>query len=131
MQAGRRQAGVGFVQLGGPQPHGLNQNPFWQELDTRVGSAMELQEITASADLVAKIATIQAGDGYPDLVQPSPASPGMGAFVKAKMIDLTEYLGGEEIKEYPLLANIPTDFWKECVYDGQLDGISMSRGLAS
>ena len=121
----------GIVQLGGPQPPGLNQNPYWQQLNTRVGSPMELQEVTAGADFVAKIATIQASGAFPDLMQLSPAIPSLGAFVKAKMIDLSDYLSGDKIKNYPLLANIPTDFWQACVFDGQLAGIPISRGPAS
>lgn len=37
--------------------------------------------------------------------------------------DLTPYLAGDLVEEYPNLANIPTDAWKYCVFNGRLYGL--------
>lgn len=122
---------TGISQLNGPLPPALGKNPYWQELNRRLGSPIEIQEVTAGADFVAKIATIEASGDLPDLMQLSPAVPSLGQFVQAKMVDLAPYLEGDKISKYPFLANIPTDFWRGCVYGGRLAGIPISRGAAS
>ena len=45
-----------------------------------------------------------------------------GAFLEHSMADLTPYLGGDAVKDYPFLAAIPTFAWKNsgCVYNGKL-----------
>ncbi|QHT54969.1 twin-arginine translocation signal domain-containing protein [Cellulomonas sp. H30R-01] len=37
--------------------------------------------------------------------------------------DLTPYLAGDLVEEYPNLANIPSDAWKFCVFNGRLYGL--------
>ena len=37
--------------------------------------------------------------------------------------DLTPYLAGDKVKNYPNLANIPSDAWKFCVFNGKLYGL--------
>lgn len=120
-----------ITQLNGPPPPALDSNQFWQELNNRVGSPLQIQQVNAGNDFVAKIATIQASGQLPDLMQLSPAIPSLGEFVRAKMLDLAPYLSGDKIQKYPFLANIPTDFWKGCVYNGQLAGVPIPRGAAS
>jgi putative aldouronate transport system substrate-binding protein len=43
--------------------------------------------------------------------------------------DLTPYLSGDKIKDYPNLANIPTAAWKFCVFDNKLYGLPMPGEL--
>lgn len=128
---GDGKAVTGIAQLNGPVPPALGKNQYWQELNKRAGSALQIQSVTAGADFVAKIAALQASGDLPDLMQLSPAVPSLGEFVQAKMVDLAEHLSGDKIKKYPFLANIPTEFWQSCVYGGQLAGIPIPRGAGS
>jgi putative aldouronate transport system substrate-binding protein len=122
---------TGLAQLNGPLPPSVDSNQFWQELNNRTGSPMQIQLVNAGNDFIAKVATLQASDQLPDLMQLNPAVPSLSQFLRAKMLDLSPYLAGDKVKEYPFLANIPTQFWKACLYDGRLAGIPISRGSAS
>ena len=47
----------------------------------------------------------------------------MAEFLKAKCADLTPYLSGDAIKDYPNLANIPTSAWRVPIYGNAIYGI--------
>lgn len=49
--------------------------------------------------------------------------PRFGEQVDSLFTDLTPYLAGDKVKEYPHLANIPTDAWRYCVWNGKLFGL--------
>ena len=53
------------------------------------------------------------------------------AFAKARAADLTPYLGGDAVKDYPNLAAMPTYSWKNasCARDGKLYMVPISRYL--
>lgn len=122
---------TGLTQLNGPLPPGVDANPYWQELNRRVGSPMKIQQVAAGADFNTRLATITAGDDLPDMMQINSTVPALSAFMTAKMTDLTPYLSGDNIKKYPGLANIPTPFWRGCVFDGRLRALPISRGVYS
>jgi putative aldouronate transport system substrate-binding protein len=44
-------------------------------------------------------------------------------FLASKCADLTPYLGGDAVKDYPNLANIPTLPWRSTVYNGSIFGV--------
>jgi putative aldouronate transport system substrate-binding protein len=50
------------------------------------------------------------------------AVPNLTQFLEQSMADLTPYLGGDAVKDYPYLAAIPTYAWKNsgCAYNGKL-----------
>lgn len=48
-----------------------------------------------------------------------------GTAVDKLFTDLTPYLAGDKVKAYPNLANIPTDAWRFCVWNGKLLGLPM------
>jgi putative aldouronate transport system substrate-binding protein len=92
--------------------------------------------LVASADYRAKLATIMAGDDLPDLMHIGydiGSASGLAAFFKAKCADLTPYLAGDAVKDYPNLASIPTHSWynANCVIDGQLVQWPINRYLPS
>ena len=122
-----------FVETGSPIPPGLGSNAYWQELNRRVGAKLDLT-IVPSADLTTKFATMIAGGDLPDFMVP-PLPPlagvrGLPQFLAAKCQDLTEFLSGDAVKEYPYLANITTDAWRSCVFNGGIYGLPVSRGVA-
>jgi len=51
------------------------------------------------------------------------------AWLKSKCQDLTPYLSGDAVKEYPFLANLPTASWKDCRYNGGIYGLPTPRGI--
>ncbi|MFT3887843.1 MAG: extracellular solute-binding protein [Arachnia sp.] len=51
--------------------------------------------------------------------------PRFGTAVDQIFADLTPHLAGDKVKDYPNLANIPTDAWRFCVWNGKLMGLPM------
>jgi putative aldouronate transport system substrate-binding protein len=112
-----------------PTPPAMGSNLFWQELNKRLGSELQLTIIPTS-DWTDKFATTVAGGDLPDILEiwTPPQQPGM---MSAMFADLTEHVAGDAIKKYPMLANIPTASWQQCVYDGGIYGVPVPRGAMS
>jgi putative aldouronate transport system substrate-binding protein len=117
-----------FVQTYSAVPPPVGSNPFWQQLNQRVGAEFDLI-ITPTSDYSAKLATLVAGKDLPDFVQIAGAVPELPAMLAATCEDLTPHLSGDAIKDYPFLANIPTASWHSTVYNGGLYGIPVPRGV--
>lgn len=117
-----------FVQTYGPVPPPQAQNPFWQQVNRRLGTQLDLV-ITPTADYSSKLATLVAGNDLPDLIQMAGAVPQLPALLAAKCQDLSPHLSGDAVKDYPFLANIPTESWKATIYSGGIYGIPVPRGL--
>jgi putative aldouronate transport system substrate-binding protein len=111
-----------------PPPTPYENNPAWQAINKDLNVDFKLN-IVAPGDYVAKLATVMAGSDMPDLLffyynqqTAITAVAGVPQFVQQQGADLTEFLAGDAIKDYPSLANIPTAAWKNSgsVYNGQV-----------
>ncbi|GAC1318802.1 MAG: hypothetical protein NVSMB2_13760 [Chloroflexota bacterium] len=108
----------------GSVPPSMDANPVWQAINKRLGTTLKIS-ITPFADYGAKLPTILASNDMPDLLflpkgQPV---PGMAQFLDAKAQDLTPYLSGDAIKDYPNLAAHPTGVWKTTVFNNKIYGV--------
>lgn len=110
----------------GALPPAMNKNRYWQELNTRLGTEMDML-FTPSANYESKFATTIAGGDLPDLIEVAPPVPQLPKLLESNFQDLSEYLSGDAVKEYPFLANIATQAWKTCLVDGRLYGIPVPR----
>jgi len=113
-----------FLNLPGGPPPPVDQNPAWQEWNKALNAKLTFQ-FYPFADLAPRFATLIAGNDLPDIMntlvrQDIPLTPEL---FNAKAADLTPYLAGDAIKEYPNLAAIPTRAWKGMVYDGKIWGV--------
>lgn len=110
-------------------PPALKNNTFWQEMNSRVGSPLDIS-LTQAGDYDAKFATVVAGGQLPDmyLVGQTPSLP---KFMVSEAADLTEHLAGDKILDYPALANLPTESWRQCIYGGTIRALPVQRGLVS
>jgi putative aldouronate transport system substrate-binding protein len=74
-----------------------------------------------------KLGAVLASSDVPDVV----VIPGwnMGGKIPSAIIskfaDLSPYLSGDKVKEYPNLAAIPTDAWQRSIFGGKLRGLPM------
>src|SRR5690606_15649670 len=107
---------MGPTSFAAPPP--LRNNTFWQEMNARVGSDLDIN-LTPAGEYDAKFATSVAGDQLPDMFYIG-GMASLPQFMTSKAADLTEYLSGDNILNYPGLANIPTDSWRECIFDGTI-----------
>ena len=110
-------------------PPGVGKNKFWQAVNKRVGSELKIT-MSSNDDYATKFATVVAGGDLPDIINIPPAATDQPALLKAKCHELTDQLAGDNVKKYPFLANLPTEAWKGCVYNGGIYAIPVPRGAA-
>ena len=124
-----------------PPPTVYDQNPAWQAVNKALNATVQYQIVTA-ADYPVKLGTVMAGNDLPDLLymytRPGASSTlaaaaGVPQFLQSQAADLTPYLAGDAAKDYPNLAAIPTQAWKNagCAYQGHLYMIPIHRYLPS
>jgi putative aldouronate transport system substrate-binding protein len=106
----------------------LEQNSAWQAVNKDMGLTVR-QRLYGSGDYRNGLSTTIAGDDLPDTIYNPPQKyiPNLPSFLQAKMTDLTPYLAGDAVKEYPNLANIPTPCWAETVVNGAIYGVPVPR----
>ena len=99
-------------------------NPTWHEVNRQLNANVQFNTVR-SADYPVKIGTIMAGNDLPDIIHiynGISAAPNLPDFFKARCADLTPYLAGDAVKDYPNLAAIPSYAWFNslCAIDGKL-----------
>jgi putative aldouronate transport system substrate-binding protein len=99
-------------------------NQTWREVNRQLNANVQFSTVR-SADYPVKIGTIMAGNDLPDIIHiynGISAAPNLPDFFKARCADLTPYLSGDAIRDYPNLAAIPTYAWFNslCAIDGKL-----------
>ncbi|MFI8523284.1 hypothetical protein ACIGB8_02485 [Promicromonospora sukumoe] len=113
-----------------PVPPGADKNAYWQELHERLGFALTIA-LTPAGDYSDRFQTTVAGDRLPDIFEMfSGDVPGLPSLLEERATDLTEFLSGDAVKKYPFLANIPTESWQSCVYNGKIFAVPVPRGPA-
>jgi putative aldouronate transport system substrate-binding protein len=114
--------------LWGPVPPGLGHNAFYDAVNTRLGGQVKLNILDGNTYDQKLSAVLAAGD-VPDMVQiPGWNIATLAHFsdaVNKLFADLTPYLQGDKAKDYPLLANLPTDAWKFSVWNNKLHAIPL------
>jgi putative aldouronate transport system substrate-binding protein len=88
----------------GVVPPTPDSNPIWAELNKRIGANLNIT-ITPFADYGTKLPTILAGNDLPDLLflPRGQRVPGFAQFLDSQAADLTPYLSGDAVKDYPNL----------------------------
>ncbi len=111
-----------------PPPTPFENNPAWQAINKQLNVDFKMN-IVAPGDYVPKLATVMAGSDMPDLLffyynlqTAITAVAGVPQFLDQQGADLTPYLAGDAIKDYPALAAIPTRAWKNSgsVFNGKV-----------
>ncbi|WP_327346644.1 sugar ABC transporter substrate-binding protein [Streptomyces europaeiscabiei] len=117
----------------GTPPKPASANRFWAAVEKALGVRIEYT-IVPQADYQKKMATVMAGDAdtLPDIINVFSGFvlPREAEFVRRRAEDLTPYLSGDAIADYPNLANIPTHAWRDMGrIGGLLYGIPLERPL--
>jgi putative aldouronate transport system substrate-binding protein len=114
--------------IDGGQPIPLNKNKYWQELNKRVNANLKMNNIVYT-DYPAKLATTLAGGDIPDLVQMRTDVAHLPDILAKEFADLSDYLAGDGVKNYPGLANNPQLTWSNTAFNGGLWGAPTWLGL--
>jgi putative aldouronate transport system substrate-binding protein len=107
-------------------------NKYYEAVNAMLGAKIEFQ-ITDGNTYGDKLATVLASKkDVPDwvCVPTWVLPPRFGSEIVGNVFqDLTPYLAGDKVKQYPNLANIPSDAWKFCVFNGKLYGLPFPGGI--
>jgi len=117
----------------GVPPKPASANRFWAAVEKALGVKIEYT-IISQADYQKKMATVMAGeaDALPDVINMFSGFvlPREAQFVQTRAEDLTPYLSGAAVADYPNLANIPTHAWRDMGrIGGRIYGIPLERPL--
>jgi putative aldouronate transport system substrate-binding protein len=110
-------------------PPAVDKNAFWQELNKRLGSELQIT-MAPNADYGDKFATMIAGGDLPDVLNIPPGTVQLPALMEAKCTNLTEQLSGDAALNYPNLASLPSEAWRGCVFNGAIYGIPVVRMMS-
>jgi putative aldouronate transport system substrate-binding protein len=116
-----------FVSLGaltGLLP--ADQNPAWQAVNKALGVNMKISAVAFADYLTTKLNTVIASGDLPDLLSVLTANPGLQQppeFYQSQCTDLTDFLSGDAVKDYPNLANLPTRSWRGTVFNNRIFGV--------
>ncbi|MFT7836980.1 extracellular solute-binding protein [Saccharothrix sp. BKS2] len=119
---------VVVVSYGAP-PKPVEDNRYWQAVNAALGVNLKVT-VVPDPEYGQKMATLMASGGdLPDMIMfTNLALPHAAEFVQARCADLSGFVGGDAVKEFPNLANIPTYAWKGMGrIGGKLHGIPLER----
>jgi putative aldouronate transport system substrate-binding protein len=121
---------ITYLTLAPPPP--MESNAAWQAVNKSLNVTLQMDQVSA-ADYPAKVNVVVAGNDLPDFIyNPTTTVPwgvisGLPQFVKAKCTDLTPYLSGDAIKDYPNLAHFTSYTWRSGVIDGKIYALPIAR----
>jgi putative aldouronate transport system substrate-binding protein len=111
-------------------PTPVEQNPAWQKVHQELGVTMKFP-IIQLADYPTKLNTTIASGTLPELLS---LGAGLGSgiaslpeFLQSQCSDLTPYVSGDAVKEYPNLANLPTFAWRNTVFNNKIFAVPVVR----
>jgi putative aldouronate transport system substrate-binding protein len=113
-----------------PAPTPMDSNPAWQQVNQGLGVTLKIPSIT-TPDFPTRLNTVVAGSDLPDIVAAfifSTTMPNIGDFLNAACADLTPYLSGDAVKDYPNLANLPSSAWPSTVFNNKIMAIPVAAG---
>ncbi|MFC7309652.1 hypothetical protein ACFQVC_36245 [Streptomyces monticola] len=104
-------------------PLSKGSNDHWRQVDKALG--VELTAILGTdPGYEEKFPAIVAAGDLPDLmwIPPNQGLQHIAQLLEGKMADLTEYVSGDAVKDYPNLANMTPAHWKTAVVNGRIWG---------
>lgn len=106
-------------------------NRYWQELEKRLGVTWE-PTITPAASYVEKLTGIVASGDVPDLtfLQLEYAPDQNRLMLQGVYTDLTPFLTGDALKDYPNLARFPASLWKNITRKGRIYAVPSPQPVA-
>jgi putative aldouronate transport system substrate-binding protein len=105
-----------------PTPAPVDQNPAWQQVNKDLGLSLQFT-YTALQDYNVKLSTVISSGQLPDIFTMNVLGvqiPSEAEFFQSQCAELTSLLGGDAVKAFPNLANLPQTAWRNCLYSGKL-----------
>ncbi|MEU3985995.1 sugar ABC transporter substrate-binding protein [Streptomyces sp. NPDC026672] len=106
-------------------------NKLFHAVGSALGVKLELKVVPdVGTNYTTTFSTMMAGNDIPDMMafEGGYIVPNEAQFIASRCADLTPYLSGDAIKEYPNLANIPTYAWQGMGrIGGRIYGVPIER----
>jgi putative aldouronate transport system substrate-binding protein len=120
---------VFMISYAAPPPP-REENKYWQELEKRLGVKWEIT-LAPQNTYAEKLGVITAGGDLPELtfLDLGQAPEQFKTIQQGAYTDLTAYLTGDALKEYPNLAAYPDLLWKNVAIKGKIFGVPRPRYL--
>lgn len=122
---------VFMISYAAPPPP-QSENKYWQELEKRLGVKWEIT-LSPQNTYAEKLGVITAGGDLPELTFLDTdlgfAPEQFKTIQQGAYTDLTPYLIGEALKEFPNLAAYPDMLWKNVAIKGKIYGVPRPRYL--
>ncbi|MBV9579452.1 MAG: extracellular solute-binding protein [Chloroflexi bacterium] len=121
---------ITYLTLAPPPP--MEQNAAWQAVNKSLNATLQMEQV-GSSDYATRINVVIAGNDLPDFIYnpttttPWGAIPGLPSFLQAKCQDLSQYLSGDAIKDYPNLAHYDNYTWRSGVVNNKIYAIPVAR----
>jgi len=107
----------------------LDQNTLWQQLNKAMNVNLQLNLAPFSDWAFGKFQALVAGNDLPDItmIPIGGVIPNLPDFLEARTQDLTPFVSGDAVKEYPNLAALPTIGWKGMVYNNKIFAVPIAQ----
>ena len=105
----------------------MDDNAAWQQLNSLTGTTLK-PVIVPFADYQTRLPVIVAGDDLPDMLflTANARLSQLAENHKLKCADLSPFLSGDAVKDYPNLAGLPPASWKGTLFNGGLYGVPIA-----
>lgn len=113
----------------GAPPKPVESNQFWQAINKALNVNLKVV-VVPDAEYGQKMTTLMAsGDDLPDIIMFSNlALPRSAEFIQARCADISDLVGGDAVKQFPNLANIPPYAWRGMGrINGRIYGVPLER----
>ncbi|HEY1293034.1 MAG TPA: hypothetical protein VGJ60_08150, partial [Chloroflexota bacterium] len=122
----------GDVNVAGETINGLipyDQNTLWQQLNKAMNVNLKLNLAPFSDWAFGKFQALIAGGDLPDItmIPIGGVIPDLPSFLEAKIQDLTPFVSGDAVKDYPNLAALPSIGWKGMVYNNKIFAVPIAQ----
>ena len=106
----------------------VDQNTLWQQLNKAMNVNLQLNLAPFTDWAFGKFQALVAGNDLPDItmIPIGGVIPDLPSFLESRIQDLTPFVSGDAIKEYPNLAALPTIGWKGMVYNNKIFAVPLA-----
>lgn len=116
---------VAACQINTPAPVPMESNEVWREINQQLGATLRIH-YTPGDEWEAKQQSLLAGGELPDFLSLGTQVPRMPEVLTKRCADLSEFLAGDKIADYPNLAMIGRTAWLGVAFDNGIYGIPQS-----
>jgi putative aldouronate transport system substrate-binding protein len=115
-----------------PPIPGRDENRWWQELEKRLGVSRLDASLVPGDSYNERLSAVVAGGEIPDLTVIFEYEAAQARLIQeGAFTDLTPYLTGDALQEFPNLAGLPAYLWENVKIEGKIYGVPRDTAQVS